>query len=62
MLNRRCVVSGEIFVSPLGLFVGVVQSSGLTVASLLADPGLPPFPIRKVACCSSLGTGVESSR
>ena len=62
MPNRRCVVSGEIFVSPLGLFVGVVQSSDLTVASLLADPGLPSFPIRKVAWCPRVGSGVGSSR
>ena len=62
MPDRRCVVSGEIFVSPLGLFVGVVQSSDLTAAPLLAGPGLPSFPICKVACCSRVGSGVESSR
>ena len=32
--DRRCVVGGEIVVFPLGLSVGVVQSSGLHVAFL----------------------------
>ena len=62
MPDRRCVVSEEIVVCPLGPFVGVVQSSDLTVASLYTDPEVQSCPIRDVAWCSRVGSGVGSSR
>ena len=50
------------FVSPLGLPISVIRFSDLTAALILADPGVPSFPVCNVTSCSWMNSGVESGR